>query len=211
MDFFPENLQRYLEEHSDKEPEILSRLSRETHLKVPLPQMLAGHLQGRVIRLISLIKQPKNILEIGAFTGYSGICLADGLNGGKLYSIEIEEEREEMIRSYWKEAGILDKTELIIGNAIEEIPAIPVEFDLVFIDADKQNYPNYLELIVPKLAKGGLILGDNVLWSGKVADDNENDKDTKAIRRFNQMIQEDERLENVMIPVRDGLMLARKK
>ena len=211
MDFLPQDLQKYIEDHSQKEPELLHRLYRETHLKVPLPQMLAGHLQGQVIRMLSLIHKPKVIVEIGTFTGYSGICLADGLaEGGKLYSFEIEQEREEMIRRYWTEAGILDKTELIIGDATKLLPEMDLQVDLAFIDADKVNYPVYLDLLIPKLRIGGLILGDNTLWSGKVVDSTKTDKDTEGIRQFNDRVQKDERLENVLIPVRDGLMLARK-
>lgn len=211
MEFLSEDLQNYIDQHSRPEPDLLHRLSRETNLKVPMPQMLAGHLQGQFIRMLSLIHQPKVALEIGAFTGYSGICLAEGLQeGGKLYSFEIEDEREPMIRKYWEEAGIIDKTQLIIGNAIEEIPKIKEQLDLVFIDADKENYPNYYDLVVDKLRPGGLILGDNVLWSGKVLDANSTDKDTIAIQTFNQKIQEDPRMENVLVPIRDGLMIARK-
>ena len=211
MEFLPENLQSYIDNHSRPEPELLQKLNRETHLKVPMPQMIAGHLQGQVIRILSLIHKPKYALEIGSYTGYSGICLAEGLTeGGKLYSIEIDPEKEDMINRYWSEANILDKTELIIGNAVEEIPKIPHELDLVFIDADKINYPNYYDLVIDKMAIGGLILGDNVLWSGKVANPEKNDKDTLAIREFNQKIQNDSRVENVLIPVRDGLMVARK-
>lgn len=211
MEFIEPKLQQYIDDHSREEPELLHRLYRETHLKVPLPQMLAGNLQGQVIRMISLLVKPKNILEIGTFTGYSGICLAEGLQeGGKLYSLELSREREEMVKRYWTEAGIIDKTELIFGDATQTLPTIDKKFDLVFIDADKLNYPTYYDLILPKLNVGGVLLGDNVLWSGKVVEEEAQDTDTTNIRLFNQKVQNDPRVENVLLPVRDGLMVARK-
>lgn len=211
MEFIEPKLQQYIDDHSREEPELLHRLYRETHLKVPLPQMLAGNLQGQVIRMISLLVKPKNILEIGTFTGYSGICLAEGLQeGGKLYSLELSREREEMVKRYWTEAGIIDKTELIFGDATQTLPTIDKKFDLVFIDADKLNYPTYYDLILPKLNVGGMLLGDNVLWSGKVVEEEAQDTDTTNIRLFNQKVQNDPRVENVLLPVRDGLMVARK-
>lgn len=211
MEFLDPPLQDYIDDHSREESELLHRLYRETHLKVPLPQMLAGNLQGQVIRMISLLIKPKYILEIGTFTGYSGICLAEGLQeDGKLYSLELSREREEMVTRYWTEAGIIDKTELIFGKAAETLQTIDQKFDLVFIDADKLNYPTYYDLILPKLNVGGVLLGDNVLWSGKVIDPEAMDVDTENIRLFNQKVQNDPRVENVLLPIRDGLMMARK-
>lgn len=211
MEFLPEALQEYIERHSDKEPELLHKLYRETHLKVPLPQMIAGHLQGRVIRMLCQLQKPKTIVEVGTYTGYSAICLADGLaEGGHLYSFEQNRERESMVRRYWNEAGIEDKCSIVFGNAVDEIPKMNLKPDLVFIDADKVNYPKYFDLLVPAMPVGALLLGDNVLWSGNVIKESKTDKDTEGIRLFNKKVQEDSRLENVLIPVRDGLMVARK-
>lgn len=211
MDFLPNPLQEYIDEHSGTQSDLLYRLWRETHLKANMPQMVSGHLQGELLKLFSHLVQPKNILEIGTFTGYSGICLAQGLvEGGKLYSIEIDKELEEMIERYWKEAGIWPQTELLIGEALQVIPTIDATLDLVFMDADKVNYENYYDLILPKMRVGGLLLGDNVLWSGAVIDPEKKDKDTDGIRRFNKRVQEDPRVENVLIPLRDGVMAVRK-
>jgi len=211
MEFLPGPLQEYIDQHSGKQSDLLYRLWRETHLKVNLPQMISGHLQGELLKLFSKLIQPKAILEIGTFTGYSGICLAQGLQeGGKLYSIEIDKELEEMIERYWKEAGIWEQTHLVIGEALKVIPDLDATFDLVFMDADKVNYENYYDLILPKMRIGGLLLGDNVLWSGSVIDPQKNDKDTEGIRRFNKKVQDDPRVENVLIPIRDGVMAVRK-
>ena len=212
MEFFSEEMQAYMEAHSGEEDALLHELWRETHLKVTMPQMLSGHHQGQALQLLSKIRQPQNILEIGTFTGYSGICLAKGLaKEGRLYSIEINGEREEMVEKYWRKAGIWDRSRLLFGNALEIIPTLDVTFDLVFIDADKVNYPNYYDLIVDKMTTGGLLIGDNVLWSGHVVNPERKDKDTEGIRLFNQKIQQDPRVENVLLPIRDGLLLARKK
>lgn len=211
MELIDDKLQDYINDHCGKESDLLYRLWRETHLKVNMPQMVSGHVQGRVLSLFSKLINPKNILEIGTFTGYSGICLAEGLQkDGKLYSIEISREREEMVTRYWQEAGILEQSELLFGNAIDIIPTLDVKFDLVFIDADKVNYPNYFDLVLPKMNKGGMLLGDNVLWSGRVIREDKNDKDTEGIRAFNQKVENDARVENVILPVRDGIMAARK-
>ena len=211
MEFLDPKLQDYIDQHSREESDLLHRLYRETHLKVPLPQMLAGNLQGQTIRMISMLLKPRYILEIGTFTGYSGICLAEGLqDDGKLYSLELSREREEMIKRYWTEAGIMEHTELIFGDATKTLPTIDKKFDLVFIDADKLNYPTYYDMILPKLNIGGVLLGDNVLWSGKVIEEDAHDTDTENIRLFNKKIQDDPRVENVLLPIRDGLMVARK-
>ncbi|MFY0675240.1 MAG: O-methyltransferase [Bacteroidia bacterium] len=211
MELIDDKLQDYINEHCGTESDLLYRLWRETHLKVNMPQMVSGHVQGRVLSLFSKLLKPKNILEIGTFTGYSGICLAEGLaKDGKLYSIEISREREEMVTRYWQEAEILDKSELLFGNAIDIIPTLDVKFDLVFIDADKVNYPNYFDLVLPKLNIGGMLLGDNVLWSGRVIREDKTDNDTEGIRAFNHKVENDPRVENVILPVRDGIMAARK-
>ena len=211
MEFLPKELDEYIEAHTSDQSDVLYRLWRETHLKVNMPQMLSGHVQGQVLELFSQLVNPLNILEIGTFTGYSGICLSQGLKeGGRLYSIEIDPELEDMIKRYWTEAGMIDKTQLMIGNAMEIIPGLDARFDLVFIDADKVNYPNYFDLIIPKMNVGGLLLGDNVLWSGKVINTEVDDKDTEGIRAFNKKVQEDPRVQNVLIPERDGLMAVRK-
>lgn len=211
MEFLPGPLQEYIDQHSGTQSDLLYRLWRETHLKVNLPQMISGHLQGELLKLFSKLIQPQTILEIGTFTGYSGICLAQGLKeGGKLHSIEIDKELEEIIERYWKEAGIWENSNLIIGEAIKVIPTLNTTFDLVFMDADKVNYENYYDLILPKMRIGGLLLGDNVLWSGSVIDPQKTDKDTEGIRRFNKRVQEDHRVENVLIPIRDGVMAVRK-
>lgn len=213
MDFIDEKLVDYVEGHTSKESEVLYDLNRNTNLNVLQPRMLSGHLQGRVLSMFSKMIKPDNILEIGTYTGYSAICLAEGLNeNGKLYTIDINEELEEMAHSYFKKAGIDDKVEMKIGNALEIVPEIDKEFDLVFIDADKNNYINYFNLVIDKVKKGGFIIADNVLWSGKVLkNDNELDQDTKTLKEYNKMIQNDERIENVLFPIRDGLMVARKK
>jgi caffeoyl-CoA O-methyltransferase len=211
MHFFPEALEQYAEAHTTAESEILSQLNRETFARIYMPQMLSGHLQGQFIRLISKVLQPKNILEIGTFTGYSAICLADGLvEGGKLFTIDINEELKEMTESYFTKAGIAEKINYMIGNASEIIPQLDVTFDLVFIDADKVNYSKYYDLAFDKVRSGGIILADNVLWSGKVTEANPDDE-TKALMAFSDKIHADVRVENVLITQRDGLMMIRKK
>lgn len=212
MDFIEEKLVNYVESHTSEESEVLYELNRNTNLNVLQPRMLSGHLQGRVLSMFSKMIGPENILEIGTYTGYSAICLAEGLKeNGKLYTIDINEELEEMAHSYFKKAGVADKIEMKVGNALEIVPKIDKEFDLVFIDADKNNYINYFNLVIDKVKKGGYIIADNVLWSGKVLkNDKELDQDTKTLKAYNKMIQNDERVENVLFPIRDGLMVARK-
>jgi caffeoyl-CoA O-methyltransferase len=213
MEFIDPSLENYVVEHSSAETEILSKLNRETSAKVMMPRMLSGHIQGRILSMFSNMIKPKSILEIGTYTGYSAICLSEGLSeGGKIFTIDINEELESMVRSYFKNAGIEDKVEYKIGNALDIIPTLNNVFDLVFIDADKENYLNYYQLIFDKVPSGGFIIADNVLWSGKVLMDKDKmDKDTKAIDIFNKTIQEDPRVENVLFAVRDGLMVIRKK
>lgn len=207
MEFFDEKLQRYVEEHTAKESTLLQKINRETHLSVLMPRMLSGHLQGRVLALISKMIKPKLIVEIGTYTGYSAICLAEGLApNGKLITIDVNEELEGRVNQYFKEANLTGIIDYRIGDACDIIPAIDEPIDLVFIDADKENYSLYYEMVIDKVVKGGFILADNVLWSGKVLDEKP-DKDTRSIIAFNKMVSADKRVENVLLPIRDGIML----
>ncbi len=212
MNFLPQDIDDYAVAHTSKEDELLLRLNRETNIKVLQPRMLSGHLQGRVLSMFSHMIQPKYVLEIGTYTGYSAICLAEGLHeDGKLVTIEIDPEVVEFAEKFFKESKYATKIHQKVGDAVEIIDSINDEIDLVFIDADKGNYITYLEKVYPKLRVGGYIIADNVLWSGKVAQPaNSKDADTQVLQKFNAMIQTDERFENVLLPVRDGLMIARK-
>ena len=212
MEFLPEEIEAYIKANTSPESNLLHQLNRETYQKVLVPRMLSGHIQGRVLSMLSHMIKPKCILEIGTYTGYSAICLAEGLQpGGRLITIDINEELEDMVNAYISEAKMIDCIDVKIGNAIEIIPTIKSVFDLVFIDADKTNYSNYFDLIIDQVSSGGYIIADNVLWSGKVVKEiTENDVDTIAIRNYNQKIQTDSRVENVLFPIRDGLMVARK-
>lgn len=210
MEFLPEEIDAYVEAHTRPQSEVLRKLERETFAKVMMPRMLSGHLQGEVLRMISLMIKPASVLEIGTYTGYSAICLAEGLaEGGKLITIDINEELESLVRKFFEEAGVTNKTEYIIGNALEIIPPLKGPFDLVFIDADKINYDKYFELVIDKTRRGGFILVDNVLWSGKVLNEKK-DKDTLAIDIFNKKVNQDPRVEAVLLPIRDGIMILRK-
>lgn len=210
MDILNADLLRYAEQHTSSESELLKRINRETHAQVLMPRMLSGHLQGRLLAMISCMLQPKAILEIGTYTGYSAVCLAEGLApDGKLITIDINEELEERVRQYFNETGLSKKVDYQIGNALDIIPKLQGPFDLVFIDADKENYARYYDLVFNLVPLGGYILADNVLWSGKVLDQKP-DKDTRAIMDFNRKIQNDTRVENILMPVRDGIMIARK-
>lgn len=213
MEFIPEDIQKYVEEHSGQESELLAQLNRETHQKVLMPRMLSGHLQGRVLSMISHMMKPSRILEIGTYTGYSAICLAEGLTeGGQLVTLDKNEEIEEMVRDYFEKAGLTDKIDYRLGNAMDIIPDLEGPFDLVFIDADKKNYLNYFNLVIEKVRIGGFIIADNVLWSGKVVQtDKKIDTDTQAILDFNRSMEDDDRVENVLLPIRDGLMVVRRK
>lgn len=212
MEFINEDLARYVELHSQTENDLLARINRETHLEVLRPRMLSGHLQGRVLGMLSQMIKPKNILEIGTYTGYSALCMAEGLSeGGKIITIDKNHELEARVKNYFNESDYKEQIELLIGDAMEIIPTLNETFDLVFIDADKVNYLNYYNLVVDRLPSGAYIIADNVLWSGKVIEPlDDQDMDTKAVLEFNKAVQEDKRVENVLFPIRDGLMIIRK-
>jgi len=210
MDFFPDDLQKYVEGHTSAEPELLKKITRDTNAKVMMPRMLSGHVQGRFLSMISHFIKPQNILEVGTYTGYSAICLAEGLNlGGKLVTIDVNEELESRVRGYFQEAGLTEKIDYRIGDAANIIPTLDRIFDLVFIDADKENYSKYYDLVFDKVRAGGVILADNVLWSGKVTKPKP-DKDTRALLEFNQKVMNDPRVENLLLSLRDGIMMIRK-
>jgi predicted O-methyltransferase YrrM len=211
MEFLPDDIADYIEAHTTAESDILKKINRETHAKVMMPRMLSGQLQGRYLSMISQLLKPKNILEIGTYTGYSAICLAEGLtHDGKLITIDINEELERRVRDYFQQAGLAAKIDYRIGNALTIIPTLTQQFDLVFIDADKENYSRYYDLVFDKMKPGGVIMADNVLWSGKVTKPKP-DKDTRALLEFNEKVNDDTRVENVLVPVRDGIMMIRKK
>jgi predicted O-methyltransferase YrrM len=191
---------------------LLAALNRETYAKVMTPRMLSGHLQGQVLRMFSQMIRPKNIVEIGTYTGYSALCMVDGLqDGGKLVTVDVNEELKDMIDRYVERSGNSDKIDRRIGNALDIIPTLELALDLVFIDADKENYSNYFDLVIDKVNVGGYIIADNVLWSGKVLEDDSNlDKDTVALKDYVRKLKEDDRVETVLLPVRDGLLIARK-
>lgn len=213
MDIFsqPEILERYLETHSTNEDPVLAELARHTHLKVVHPRMLSGQVQGAFLTLFSKLVSPAQILEVGTYTGYSAICLAKGLKtGGKLTTLELNDELRQTALTFFEKADMANNIELINGDALKIIPNLPGPFDLAFIDANKENYPAYYEMIVEKLRPGGYILADNVLWGGKVLGNLDKDSSTRAIRQFNLLVTEDSRVENLLLPVRDGLMIIKK-
>lgn len=210
MEFIDEKLAAYCELFTEKESELLKELNRETQLKSNQPRMLSGHLQGRLLSFLSKLKRPEYILEIGTYTGYSALCLAEGLTeNGKLITIDPNEETNYFAKKFFDKSAYKNNIELITGQAKAIIPSLPQTFDLVFIDADKKNYSLYYDLIIDKVNKGGLIIADNVLWSGKVLD-KEMDLDTQIIHEFNQKVNNDTWVENLLLPVRDGLMILRK-
>lgn len=213
MEFIDEKLAQYANDHSSKESELLYRLNRETHLKVMQPRMLSGHLQGRFLSLISHLVKPELILEIGTYTGYSALCLAEGLaENGKLITIDNNPERDELVKRYIAEADLIGKVIPMIGDAHDLIPQLEGTFDLVFIDADKSSYADYFDLVIDRMRKGGIILSDNVLWSGKVTEPvKSNDQDTRLLLEYNRKLANDPRIETVLLPIRDGISVARKK
>mgnify|MGYP001311705672 FL=1 len=212
MEFLPEKIEQYACNHTQEENIVLAELNRETWAKVLIPRMLSGHLQGRALSMFSKMIRPKCILEIGTYTGYSAICLSEGLQeDGKLHTIDINEELKLMSSNYFKKAEISKNIVQYVGNALEIIPNLKDEFDLVFIDADKENYSNYFKIVIEKMPIGGFIIADNVLWSGKVVEKiKAKDQETKAIQEFNALVQTSERVENILMPIRDGLMICQK-
>lgn len=213
MNFLPENIDKYVVNHSEDEPELLQQLTRETYQKILQPRMLSGHYQGRVLSMISKLVNPKKILEIGTYTGYSAICLAEGMQeSGELHTIDINEELFDFQGKYFDKSGFGEQIIQHLGNALDIIPKLNQTFDLVFIDADKENYSNYFHAIIDKLNPGGIILSDNVLWSGKVLDTKfkKEDTSTPALIEYNKLLKEDSRIETVLLPIRDGLTISRK-
>lgn len=210
MNFLDSDLQRYVQQHSEQEPELLQQLARETHLKVLQPRMLSGAYQGRLLALLSKLVSPTQVLEIGTYTGYSALCLAEGLHPkGRIDTIDMNEELADIQRRYFNASGFGGQIFQHLGNAAEIIPNLSGTFDLVFIDADKEQYPLYFDLIVNRVRTGGLIIADNVLWSGKVLKKTE-DEATQALQIFNKKVVDDVRVETLLLPVRDGLTLLRK-
>ena len=213
MEILPNDLQAYLDDHCEPEPELLQKINRDTYLKVLKPHMLSGHYQGRVLSFLSKMVQPKRILEIGTFTGYATICLAEGLTeDGEIHTIEVNRELEQMLNSHFKSTNVENKIKLHFGEAEQVIGTLPyTDFDLVFIDADKKNNYTYFQIVIDKVRQGGLIIIDNVLWKGKVYGEISNDADTESIRKINDRVAADDRVEKLILPVRDGLLLIRKK
>ncbi|WP_017733897.1 O-methyltransferase [Nafulsella turpanensis] len=210
MEFLDKDLMDYVEQHSAPENALLQKINRDTHAHVLMPRMLSGHLQGRILATFSHMIRPAAILEIGTYTGYSALCMAEGLQpDGVLHTIDINEELEDKVRGFFAESAYSGNIHYHIGNALDIIPGLTQQWDLVFIDADKINYARYYQQVIDQLRPGGFIIADNVLWSGKVIGE-KTDKDTEALRGFNRMVHEDERVENVLFPVRDGLMVLRK-
>ena len=211
MEFIEPLLDKYVCEHTANESDLLKKINRETHLEVLQPRMLSGHFQGRLLSMFSKMIRPERILEIGTYTGYSALCLAEGLTpNGKLVTIDINEELASRVRSYFSASEFSEQIDYKIGAAKELIPTLNEKWDIVFIDADKDNYINYYHLVFPMVKVGGCIIADNVLWSGKVIDSSHNDKDTQILREYNRLNHEDERVEEVLFPIRDGLMVSRK-
>ena len=211
MHFISQELEEYIEQHSEKEPALLAALNKETYQKILLPRMLSGHFQGRVLSMLSKIIRPLNILEIGTYTGYSALCLCEGIQEkGTLHTIDIKEELVDFQRKHFDKSPWGKQIFQYLGEAVTIIPTLETKFDLVFIDADKENYLNYFELILPKMNKGGIILSDNVLWSGKVLEPvHPNDLSTKIIMKYNDLLKNDPRVETVLLPIRDGLTVSR--
>jgi len=213
MHFIPKKLDNYVVTHSQDEPELLQQLNRETYQKILQPRMLSGHYQGRLLSMLTKLINPKTILEIGTYTGYSALCLAEGIqSNGELHTIDIDEELYDFQRKYFDKSEYGSQIHQHLGNAIDIIPKLEMTFDLVFIDADKENYANYFNCIINKLNSGGVILSDNVLWSGKVIEPlQKDDTSTPALIEYNTLLKNDERIESVLLPIRDGLTISRKK
>ncbi len=210
MDFISEKIAEYLSQNSDKEPKILSKLNKETHQKILQPRMLSGHIQGRFLSLISKIKSPLHILEIGTYTGYGTLCLAEGLaTNGKIFTIDRNEELINIQNKYFEESGNRDKIIQLTGNAIDILMDLNENFDLIFIDADKENYIKYFEIVSKKLNPNGIIISDNVLWSGKVLEESDGDQETNTLKKFNNLLSKDERFQTIILPLRDGLSISR--
>jgi len=211
MEFIDPILDQYVCDRTVQEGELLKKINRETHLEVLQPRMLSGHFQGRVLSMFSKMIKPNRILEIGTYTGYSALCLAEGLTAeGKLVTIDVNEELENRVRGYFNSSDFSSKITYLVGDAIQLIPTISEKWDIVFIDADKLNYLNYYHLVFSSVKVGGYIIADNVLWSGKVADSTKQDRETNVLREYNDFVHNDRRVEEVLMPIRDGLMIARK-
>ena len=212
MDLLSDELKSYLESSCEPESDLLKQIDRDTNIKVSLPRMLSGHYQGRVLSMLSKLVKPQRILEVGTFTGYASLCLAEGLSkDGILHTIDINAELEDMVRSSFSKSDLGSQIIYHIGNALEIIPNLDEVFDLIFIDADKKNNETYYNLTINKLRSGGLIIVDNVLWSGKVIGEKQTDSATTSISDFNEMIRSDQRVEKLILPVRDGVYIIRKK
>jgi len=211
MSLLPEDIEQYVAAHTTAAPDFLDELERETKLKVLMPQMISGSIQGSTLAMFVHMMQPKSILEVGTFTGYSAIWMAQALaDNGVITTVDINEELEDMVRNYIAKSKQAHKIRYVIGNALDVIPTLESTFDLVFLDADKVNYQAYYDMVFPKVRNGGFIIADNVLWGGKVAKEEKLKPNGEAIRRFNEYVHNDPRVENVLLPVRDGLMIARK-
>jgi len=212
MNFIDSNIEEYANTHTSPESELLNKIQRETNLEVLRPRMLCGHFQGRLLSMLSHMINPHRILEIGTYTGYSALCLAEGLKeDGLLITIDINEELEDRVRTYFSESPFDQKIEYMVGNALNIIPELTYTWDMVFIDADKSNYLEYFKMIIPNVRRGAYIIADNVLWSGKVIDGKSSDEDTEALRIFNNIVSSSKDFEVVLLPVRDGLLIVRKK
>ena len=211
MHFLSEELENYAAQHTEDEPLLLQELNKRTHLNVLQPRMISGHFQGRFLSLLSKLVQPRTILEIGTYTGYATLCLAEGLHPeGVLHTIDIKEELTDLQREFFDRSGYGSQIVQHLGKAADIIPSLNTTFDLVFIDADTQNYAHYFDLVIEKMNRGGIILSDNVLWSGKVVEEvKHNDKHTQALMAYNQKIKDDPRVETVLLPIRDGITLSR--
>jgi predicted O-methyltransferase YrrM len=213
MHFLSDELDTFVTNHSENEPELLAQLNKETHQKILQPRMLSGHFQGRVLSMLSKIIHPTTILEVGTYTGYATLCLAEGLaENGTIDTIDIEEELVDFQRNYFNKSPWANQISQHLGDALDIIPTLNKKYDLVFIDADKENYINYFNLIVPMMNKGGIILSDNVLWSGKVLEEvKPGDITTQILLEYNQLLKDDDRVETVLLPIRDGLTVSRVK